>query len=364
MKNKKNNYYITEEESKRIDILKVWLALMVLYIHSYSEKVVFTTESVQLGVPDWLHTLKYTLSQSISSCAVPAFFVISSILLYRKKIIWKNNIKKKMRTLVIPYFCLNTFWICFLWLIQLIDQMKQFFLDSGLIISEWDIFDFVNAYIGYTGYPILYPLWFIRDLFVLNILAGFIPIVIERYPRIVFGILSIMWLLGIPTGIFCLETESLCFFCLGYYIVKYNIRLSSIDKINKYIVIFVYWVLIALDVITRGAGNIHGVIHRVSIVVGIIFWFRCTTRISNAKWKHNLLFISRYSFCVYIFHEMSLTVLKKLGVMIFPYNVFFQALQYFMIPMIVFMGCIMAGVLLDRFMPKIYSILMGKHKNT
>ena len=360
MKNIKINYSITTDESRRIDILKVWLALMVVFIHSYSEGMAFTTGNIQLDVPDWLHIVKYVVSQSISRCAVPAFFTISAVLLYRKEFTWKENLKKKIKTLIIPYLILNTFWICFLWLIQQIEWVKTFFPDSALVISEWDIFGFVNAYMGYTGYPLLYPLWFVRDLFVLNILAKLIKKIIDKYPMTIMCILLLVWIFNVPTGVFCIGTQAICFFSFGYYIVKYDIRLSIVDKIHNFIMSSFYFILIALDVITRDWGNIHGIIHQFCILVGICFWYRCTTKIYNSVWEKKLLIISKYSFFVYIFHEMSLTVLKKIGMMFLPRTPFFQVVQYLAIPIIIFICCIIAGEFLEKYVPKVYSLLTGK----
>ncbi len=98
MEHTKDIYQITKEESKRINILKVWLAIMVVFIHSYSDGMDFTTGNVKL-----------------------------------------------------------------------------------------EFSNFINAYIGYTGNPVLYPLWFMRDLIVLNILAKIIKILIDKFPRIIFA---------------------------------------------------------------------------------------------------------------------------------------------------------------------------------
>lgn len=86
---------------------------MVLFIHSYTKTVSMNSGTIVLQVPGWLNTLKYVISESISKCAVPGFFVISAVLLYRKEFSWWENLKKKLRTLMIPYLIMNTFWVVF-----------------------------------------------------------------------------------------------------------------------------------------------------------------------------------------------------------------------------------------------------------
>ena len=60
------NYIITDDESNRLNVLKVWLSIMVVFIHSYSKEINFSSETVAFEVPTWLQSFKYILSQEIS----------------------------------------------------------------------------------------------------------------------------------------------------------------------------------------------------------------------------------------------------------------------------------------------------------
>lgn len=57
----------------------------------------------------------------------------------------------------------------------------------------------------------------------------------------------------------------------------------------------------------------------------------------------------KYSFCIYLFHEMSLTVLKKLGMVLLPLTPVFQLIEYLLIPVIIIACCISFGFCLNRF---------------
>ncbi len=158
-----------------------------------------------------------------------------------------------------------------------------------------------------------------------------------------------MWVLGISTHIFCIATQALCFFCFGYYIVKYNIRLSVVDLLEKYKLLTLYIAVLVLDIVLRGSGSIHGIVHRLCIVVGVLFWFRCMTQFNCEYLNNKILFVSKYSFCIYLFHEMSLTVLKKLGMVLLPLTPVFQLIEYLLIPVIIIACCISFGFCLNRF---------------
>ena len=169
MKEKLDAYKITDEESKKISIVKVWFTIMVVFIHS-NNKLNFA--SGNFDTPAWLEVLKYFISECISRCAVPGFFLISAILLYKKSFKWKENIKKKIKQIMIPYLIFNTFWILFYVVVQHIPVLSNYFSNPDTIVADWSIIDWLEAYLGFQdNYPICYPLWFLRALFVLNILA-------------------------------------------------------------------------------------------------------------------------------------------------------------------------------------------------
>ena len=64
-------YLLTYEESERLNILKLWLSIMVVFIHSARTEIHFRGEDVTFDVPVWLETFKYLISSAISRCAVP-----------------------------------------------------------------------------------------------------------------------------------------------------------------------------------------------------------------------------------------------------------------------------------------------------
>ena len=152
MKNSKE-YTISVEESERIQILKIWFTIMVIFVHSYTEEVNFVGESLVLQVPDWLSMIKFIVSHSVSGCAVPGYFFISAVLLYKKEFTWIDNIKKKIKTLLIPYLIFNTVWIIIYFTAQQIAVFRPYFPQKSDIVSNWGIMQYVDAYLGLDGYP-------------------------------------------------------------------------------------------------------------------------------------------------------------------------------------------------------------------
>lgn len=143
------NYEIPVEIQQRLNIFKILLTIMVIFIHSYIETIRVGSGDVLLEIPIWFENFKFIISKCISRIAVPAFFLISSILLYKKEFSYKDNLIKKLKTLVVPYLILNTFWILFYFVVQMIPSLGVYFSNEDNIIEKWNILDFLNAYLRF-----------------------------------------------------------------------------------------------------------------------------------------------------------------------------------------------------------------------
>ena len=75
-----NEQRIPGEESRRISILKVWLTVMVVFIHM-ENAITSAGGTADAVLPGWLDTLEFVISRAISRCAIPTFFFLSAYLL-------------------------------------------------------------------------------------------------------------------------------------------------------------------------------------------------------------------------------------------------------------------------------------------
>ena len=359
---KKNmDYQISKEESDRIQFLRLIFSVMVVFIHSYTEKVNFAGVVMEVQESAGMEWFKFTVSNILSRCAVPGFFLISAVLLYKKDFSWKKNIKRKIQSLFVPYFILNTFWIAVLYGIQKIPVSRLFFHGSKNIISQWGLMEWADAYLGITRDPMLYPLWFIRDLMILNVIAKILKIAIDRFPKICFILIVAALLFNIDSGIFCLKTDAAAFFCMGYYIVKYNLRFMILDKVPIALIGFLYVGLICVEYLTNGIPALF-IIYALSKALGILFWARVSKYFMGSRYKNRLLWVAKYNFSIYLFHELSLTMLKKALFKIFAANVFLQESVYFILPVVIIPFCIFLSRIMEKVMPGVYRVLTGDRK--
>lgn len=357
-------YHISPEESDRLQILKIWLSVMVVFIHSNTETVYFSEGNLMLDVPVWLDWTKYVLSQVIAQCAVPGFFFMSAVFLYRKAFTWTDNIRRKVRTLLVPYLLINSAWIAFFFIAQHIGALSPLFSSADNTVSNWSAAEFLNAYLGINrlrkgdNYPLVYQLWFMRDLMVLNVLAVIIKKAIDRAPRLILLLLMAMTLFGIQTHIPVLRADALVFFCLGYYFVKYDMHIKDVDRLDPVILAGLYAMTVALDCMSRGMPQ-QQLIRPFTIVLGFAFFLRFTTKGNSPGRKRRLLSLSGYAVPVYLFHEKTLTFLRKLMTRLLPTDAFFQVLGYFGIPVVVIGLCIAGSWLMKKWTPRLYSVLTG-----
>lgn len=347
---------ITEEESRRISILKVWLSVMVVFIHLENE--ISTVGGAITSLPGWLDTLEFMISRAASRCAIPAFFFLSAYLLYRKPFSWKQNIRKKVRSLLVPYLILNTFWILVFFVGQHVPALSAYFSREETMVSSWGIIDWIGAYFGSSSNdwcPLLYPLWFLRNLFILNLLAPAFELLVRKASWWSLVVFVPAWLLMEENSI----ALSFCFWGLGCLFAARKIPLSSLDRYRKATI--VYPVLIILVCLLRKSLGEIGprIVYHLCLLAGILFWYTCATKIREGKARNVLLFISKYSFCIYLFHEMSLTILRKVFTKMLPETTLFKVIQYFGPAAVVIAGCILLSWLLDKYMPRIYRIISG-----
>lgn len=351
-----NKWRIPEEESRRISILKVWLSVMVVFIHMENE--ISTGGAAAVNLPGWLDTLEFVISRAVSRCAIPAFFFLSAYLLYRKPFRWTQNIRKKVRSLLIPYVIMNTFWILVFFAGQHIPQLSAYFSREETMVGNWGITDWTGAYFGSPSNdwcPLLYPLWFIRNLFILNLLAPAFEWLVRKAGSWSLLVFVPVWLLMEENSI----ALSFCFWGLGCFFAVRGIRLSSVDQYRK--AVWIYPVLIAAVCLLRKDLARIGprILYHLCVLAGMLVWYTCATKIREGKVRKALLFASKYSFCIYLFHEMGLTILRKVLVKLLPQTVFFAPLQYFVPAAAMIAGCILLSWLLDRHTPRIYRIVSG-----
>ena len=187
---------ITNRIPNVIDLMKVGFLFMVIFLHALDEETRFAGVVVVQEWPGVLAWGRDLLTGQVLRCAVPGFFLLSGALLFRREFCWKANLRRKFRRLLVPYLLLNTFWLAVCLLGRKIGALSAYFSSEATNVYAWNGWQWINAYVGFQGGPVAYHLWFLRDLFVLNLLAGLALRVMQWWPRLTLAVLAALYAKG------------------------------------------------------------------------------------------------------------------------------------------------------------------------
>jgi hypothetical protein len=351
-------FYVDENLSKRIHSLRFILIAFVVFIHNgvIDEGINFAEGILTFAVPLYVSKIKEFIG-TFTCIAVPLYFLISSVFLYSREISYKDNIKKKCGTIVLPYCLWAVLEILFLFTAQNISFSKPYF--AKIIIKDFSLWDWLGAFTGKSGMfadlPLNYPLWFLRDLFILNIFFPVIKKIIDAFPAGAFTAFFIIWIGAI--NIYIVRSDALFFFAAGYYIVKYNIDYNHLDNIKIYDISIMYGIII---ITLLFFGDKIPVIGYINILIGILFLLKISKYlVKKEKVYQVLLILEKQQFFIYAAHGVFLAVLVKASSKIMPMKNGWLLIHYFGICILCIIILTGIGMILKKLFPKTFSILTG-----
>lgn len=347
------SYIINKEESARFNILKYISIILVVYIHSYATHMNFSDGTSNLTLPWWLFSVEKFISHVIANCAVPMFFLISSILLFKAERNYKKTMIGKVKTLLIPYLFWNSFWIIVFILLQCFPFTGHFFSEDSTPILQSSISEWLALYgISLTvRYPQDYPLWFMRDLMVVTLFFPIIGKIASKFPTTLL-IISAALLLAPISFLF---KQALLWFCIGACIVNLQIHMTIFDNIALWKFTLVYIPCAFITLLIQ-----HHITNTLFSFIGIIYWVRVSKSIFDfVKARSVFAKLSEWTFIIYAAHELTLTSLKKVCIKLLPVQPIWLLAEYLILPIVVIAGCSIVGAVCKKVAPKLYSIITG-----
>jgi len=134
-------------------------------------------------------------------------------------------ILKKFRVYGVPFLIFNLPFVFAVYLIQ----NSGFALDNRLVLVGANIQTWLDAAVSFSAQPINYPLYFLRDLLVVCVLAALIGGVFVRYPLpILMGIFIIVGF-NFDQGIVLRNDIFLCFFMGGFVAIR-GVNINQFDR--------------------------------------------------------------------------------------------------------------------------------------
>lgn len=357
-----NNIEITEETSKRITSLRFILIVLVIFIHSnltVSEAIDYNYDFIQ---PVWVEIIKNIFCYILGNAAVPLFFLFSSYLQFSKNDKYVVLLKKRCKSLLIPYILWTFFYIFLFYLVQLIPQISSYFQNPDNIIRNWDFFDWLKAFTyqkfsSSGNYPFVFQFWFIRDLIILIILSPLLKLLMEKIPYVVIILVSIFAITNTPI-LFIDRASSLFFYVAGYFFATYKVSFFHIaDKIK----IWEYFILLLLyclfQFVFQGKYNFGFL----GIIISCLFFLKLSYYfVRNDKIYSKLKYLAQYSFFLYAVHTPFIgTAINKITQKVIPLHGIFCLIQFLAASILtLFIGTIIAFIF-KKIFPRLFKILSG-----
>ena len=357
-------YAISAEDSKRIEVWRLWMALLVLFAHAYNVAVMVDGGSAQMVQPAWLKFFQHITCTIIARCSTTSFALISAVLLYRKPFSWRTNTVRKFKQLIVPLFLLTSFWVVVYAVGPHLPGLRSLVSSATLRMSDWTPSYWFGVYLGWTekhAIPsLLYPLWFLRDLMLMHLFAPVIKWVIDRIPRLFLCVLAVLLVMKTNSSFHYYTIHQVfIFFCLGYYVVKYDLHLSDLDRVPWLAMAALYILVIAGAYMARAYYRPISAVRGIPNLVGSLFFARCCTRIPEGKWLKRIMWLSQYNIAIYMFQERMYAFFKKLVHALIPASVAQSLVQYWALPVVVGTLCVLIARFLRRYQPRLYSIITG-----
>lgn len=343
-------------QSREINILKATLPILVVLIHcNYLQNAYGNAQSI-----DGFVIFLRILSDSVLSLAVPTFFFISGFLFFSNGPVLRfkdylEKMRRRARTLLIPYLIWNLLGFLLL-CVKMLPPLHQHFpqySDSDLslmriILGFWSL--------SHSTYPYDMPLWFIRNLIVVQCFAYIIGMLLRLFkaftlvPAVVaVALLDICWPEGDPYGL----VSSFFFFTIG---AVASCCMKSVFLPARRIAV---WMVGYAGIVTLYMALGGTFLFYFKTAAGILLLGKLAATLAAGDFRPSYL-MEKSSFFVYAFHGLFITVTQKLAMsLIRPVSDLPALVDYVIIFIVLYGVSLAAFVVLDRHIPGLTRLLCG-----
>lgn len=346
---------ITSYNSQKIKVLSFVAIMMVLFIHAvFSEAKDF---------PASAYIQEFCAFSGLSFVANPLFYSISGYLFFLGVSRVRDcypKIRKRTRTLLVPYIIWNIIFVLWYVVLGLIPGVSKFVnsdMTSGLI-NNGPLHALYELFIAPAGFQ----LWYVRDLLIYVMLSPAIYLLVKHLRAVGLILLfaaGTYGLLYLPSEV---KIWGAFFFTLGGYIALH----SSLEELHQKITpsfAYVCLLLYSLNAIIRPMDiiSLKGTDMVVELCGLVAIWrlYDVVVKNEDSATIQQLAAWGGYSFFIYLFHEPAFNIIKKIGVKVLGIHEWSLILLYLVCPFVMCMVAIGVAKILQRYVPKVYSVLVG-----
>lgn len=352
---------MTAYMSDKLRVLSFLSIILVIYIH------MFYTEGTDMP---GLNIVESFWGQGICLLAVPLFFVISGYLFFLRcpngvNSIWPK-IRKRGKTLLMPYLLMNTVALLFYIVLNLIiDRVSALSnVVNFRILQSMQEIGVGKALLGfYWTDPVAFQLWFVRDLMVVVLFSPAIYYLLKYSLRNFAGMMGFLLVEALLVWGNCFSGYfgAAFWFIAGGYLAmhpkinpaKFETRRETAFLSVLLTIGFAVWNVISPQQIFGWLIPAAGIIALWTLFDVL---FKKKENIFTAR--PILAFLCAYPFFVYLVHEPLLNILKKLPLLV-SRSEYMLIAAYIMVPILFYVLAALLGKYLKRVFPKSYSVFTG-----
>ena len=345
-------------QSELIRAMRFPLIILVLFEHSVGADMAPMRWS--LDGPNVFHFTTELISRHFCSIAVCWFFVFSGFLFFRN--LREEEVghgwfidkwKTRAHTLLIPHLFWNLFYVL------VILAVTWLFRSLGVAFSE-DPMDGVRRgpWFWFVAGPIDYPLWYLRDLIVVTVLAPVYYLVFKKIPRVSLFLLATVYLCSyFVKGTL---TPTIAFFGIGAWMGINRTNILDFCRRARYPAALLALALALLATSMYGHSS-HQLFRLLFFPAGMItFMNLCDLLIRRPGMKNLMLRLSETVFFIYAAHEIYiLGWTKGLCLRLFGAQLPSRWLTYFLVPVVVLAICLILFYLIKKVAPKALAFACG-----
>ncbi len=346
---------------------------LLMFVHGYNLKETYLIPASLVNEPISITGfIEYFVSNGILRFRIPMLFMISGYIfaLQDHNPYWER-IKKRFITLIIPFFIWSAIGllITFLWqqwpitaLAVQNSKVDQLGVNKPYVELGW-----LEVLKRWVFAPPSYQLWFIRNLFVYNLLYPVFRWIVIKYPIPWFILLFILMLMIFQ--FYVIDAQGMFFFCLGIWVNKTS---YPIDKRPVWFSSYLYWLLFAGLVFIRTfmafefESHDHisywtmTILYYSAVLAGVAaVWYSGDAVVKwcmNKKW---FIWASSFSFIIFGLHVPLLNYVMSIT-NIYMHNIpLYRLTSFIIIPTSMVFFCIGVGALLKWLVPGFYKLATG-----
>ena len=364
---------LPREASRQIEFLRMFLVIGITFIH-YGSLIGHDLGpwSGYVGQENGLAVFVSSFILYLALCGVPTLSAISGFLFFRGTSpsgpsFIKRRLKRRAQSLFVPLLIWNGLILAIaMILFSLVpDEKLVLLLEFDPRDAAW--FDYINKWIGITKHPIVYPMWFVRDLCLTAFLSPLLWVLARKAWLVGVLILGGSWLLDHDLWIF-FRTDIPFFFFLGMLVAIKDLP-TTLPKTMASRLFAVYLVLVAIRVLLPSVLGAEWDFHldvgtRLLRLLGVVAIWTATPLILHTAFARAVSRWSPFAFFVHCGHFPMISAIKYAVLPVFlpQDNSLYLLLHLFLGVGLTLALLFVGGSVLHYLAPKLLYILSGSRR--